>query len=127
MCSSHFLAQLIGIYLILISFAMLFQRERFKKTIGELLSSGPLLALTGNLGVIFGLLIVLVHNQWVSEWPVLITLFGWILLVQAAMRIFFPHNFIELVKAIDTKIGYTLYSWIWLIVGIYLAWMGFNY
>ena len=127
MCLSSFLAQVIGIYLLLISFAMLFQQERFKKTIAELLSSAPLLALTGSLGVILGLLIVVSHNMWVSSWQVVVTLFGWVLLLQGCMRIFFPHRFVHMVKQIDVKLGYTLFSWIWLLVGLYLIWMGFNY
>jgi hypothetical protein len=127
MCLSSFLAQVIGIYLLLISFAMLFQQERFKKTIAELLASPPLLALTGSIGVVLGLLIVVSHNMWVSSWQVVVTLFGWILLLQGCMRIFYPHRFVHMVKQIDVKLGYTLFSWIWLLVGLYLIWMGFNY
>ena len=126
MCLSFFLAQVIGIYLLLVSSAMLFQKDRFQKTIMDLLNSPPLLALTGSLGIIFGLLIVVPHNIWASSWVVLVTLFGWIMLLQGVMRVFFPHHFSKLVKRIDATIGYNLFSWVWLLIGVYLIWMGFS-
>ena len=37
-----------------------------------------------------GLAIVLVHNVWVADWRVIITLLGWLLLVRGAVRILIP-------------------------------------
>lgn len=126
MCLSIFLAQVIGCYLFLVSLAMLIQQHRFKKTMTEFLGSAPLLTFSGFISLVIGLLIVIRHNIWVSEWPVLITLVGWITLLQGLMRIFFPDAFVKMMKDLMAKTGYTLMCWIWLLVGVYLIWAGFT-
>ena len=35
--------------------------------------------------VLLGLTVVLVHNVWVWDWPVLITIFGWMVLIKAVL------------------------------------------
>lgn len=126
MCLTVFLAQLIGCFLFLVGLSMLAHQQRFKKTVNEFLSIHPLVAISGWLSVLFGLLIVISHNIWVSQWPVLITLFGWFLLLQGLLRIFFPDSFAKFVKELMAKSGYAVVSWVWLLVGLYLIWAGFS-
>jgi uncharacterized membrane protein YczE len=125
MCLSLFFAQVIGCYLFLISLAMLVHQQRFKKTMNEFLGSHALVALSGGMSLVIGLLIVISHNIWVSQWPVVVTIVGWVILLQALMRIFFPDAFVKMMKDMMAKTGYLLMSWIWLLVGIYLIWAGF--
>jgi len=126
MCLSIFLAQVIGLYLFLMSLAMLVHHQRFKKTVSDLLGNMTLITLTGGLMLIFGLLIVVDHNIWIPDWPVLITIIGWILLLQGLMRLFVPDAFIKMSKDMQGKVVYTLACWIRLFVGIYLIWAGFS-
>lgn len=122
---SIFYAQVFGLYLFLVSLAMLVHQQRAKKTMGEFLNDHSLVSLSGALGLVIGLIIVVSHNIWVSTWPVVVTVVGWIVLVQALMRIFFPETFIKLMKELMAKTGYLLMTWIWLLVGIFLIWAGF--
>lgn len=126
MCLSIFLAQVIGCYSVLVALAMLVHQVRFKKTMNEFVGSHPLIVLTGGLSIIFGLLIVVSHNIWVAMWPVLITIIGWLLLLQGILRILWPEHFAKIVKDLTAKNGYLIISWVWLIVGAYLAWVGFT-
>lgn len=126
MCLSIFLAQVIGCYLFITSLAMLSQQQRFKKVALEFLGNHALVAISGWMSLIFGLLIVVSHNVWVGEWPVVITIVGWFILLQGLMRIFFPDNFVRMMKDMLAKTGYLLMSWVWLLVGVYLIWAGFS-
>ena len=126
MCLSLFLAQVIGCYMLLISLAMLAHQQRFKKTMNEFVQNHALVVFSGGVSIVVGLLIVLSHNIWVAEWPVLITLVGWLMLLQGVMRVFFPDSFAKCMKDLMHKTGYLLMSWIGLIVGIYLVWIGFK-
>lgn len=126
MCLSIFLAQVIGVFLFLTSLAMLVHQPRFKKTISDFLSNNSLISFSGNLSLLIGLLIVVSHNIWISQWPVLITLFGWVVLLQGLMRIYFPEAFTKMMKDLLAKNGYTVWCWIWLLIGAYLIWMGFS-
>ena len=126
MCLSTYLAFVIGSYLFITSLAMLANQNRFKKVMTEFLANQPLLTLSGAMGIIFGLLIVAAHNVWVADWVLLITLIGWFTLLQGIVRMFFPSHFIKMAKELHTKVGYWLITWIWLLIGIYLIWAGFQ-
>jgi hypothetical protein len=126
MSLSIFLAQVIGLYLFLVSLAMLVHHQRFKKTAMDLTGIPLMITLTGVVMLILGLLIVVDHNIWVPDWPVVVTIIGWILLLQGLMRLFVPDAFIRMSKDMQGKMVYTLGCWVRLFVGIYLIWAGFS-
>ena len=126
MCLSLFLAQVIGCYLFLVSLAMLVHQQRFKKTMTDLLGDAMMITLSGGISLAVGLLIVVDHNVWVSDWPVLITLVGWVLLLQGLLRLFAPDAFIKLSKDMMGHVVYTLLCWVRLAIGICLIWAGFS-
>jgi hypothetical protein len=101
-------------------------QQRFKKIMTEFLGSQPMLTLTGTLGIIFGLLIVVSHNIWTSNWVVLVTLIGWFIFLQGILRLFFPATFVKWVKHLVDKTGFQVWSWMWLLIGLFLIWIGFT-
>lgn len=125
MCISVFYAQVVGLWLFLIALAMIVHHGRFKKTVTETLSNGSLMTFSGLIGLGLGLLLVVSHNIWVPAWPVIVTLFGWFLLLQGLMRVFWPEIFAKIMKDLLAGSGYTVMSWIWLLVGLYLIYAGF--
>lgn len=126
MCLSIFLAQVIGCYLFLISLTMLIHQHRFKKTTSDFLNSATLITLTGAASLAIGLLIIVDHNIWVPNWPVLITIIGWILLLKGLMSLFVPDAYVKMSRDMQGKVVYTLMCWVRLFVGIYLIWAGFS-
>lgn len=125
MCLSPFFAVVIGFYLVLVSLAVLVHPQRSRKDIAEFLSDHPLLCLSGGLSILFGLIVVASHNIWIWQWPVVITLIGWILLIQGICRILCPDHFVRWVKGIVNEKRLTSWAWMWLVVGIYLVWAAF--
>jgi hypothetical protein len=49
-----------------------------------------LVYLNGFVLLLFGFYIIRVHNLWIKDWPVFITLSGWFFTVLGVMRMFFP-------------------------------------
>jgi hypothetical protein len=125
MCISIFYAQVIGLWLFLVALAMVVHQARFKKTVMDTLTNGGLMTFIGFIALALGLLIVVSHNIWVPAWPVVITIYGWILIFQGILRIFWPESFAKIMKDLLAKSGYAIMSWVWLIVGAYLLWAGF--
>ncbi len=125
MCISIFYAQVIGLWLFFMALAMIIHQPRLKKTMLETLNNPGLMTFSGLVVLAIGLLIVISHNIWVPAWPVVVTLFGWILIVQGLLRIFWPEVFAKFMKDALAKSGYTIMSWVWLLVGLYLIWAGF--
>jgi len=105
---------------------MLVHQHRFKKTTSDLLGNAMLITLTGCIMLVVGLLIVVHHNVWTPDWPVLVTIIGWILLLQGLMRLFVPDAFIKMARDMQAKLVYTLGCWVRLFIGIYLIWAGFS-
>src|SRR5579872_1233961 len=123
---SMFVAQVLGCYFFLVSLAMLVHQQRYKKCIGEFLSSQAMVTFSGMIWLLVGLVIVTSHNIWMTEWPVVVTVIGWVLLIQALIRIFFPDSYAHMYRDLMTKVGFTLMCWIGLLVGLFLVWVGFS-
>lgn len=124
MCISIFYAQVMGLWLFIVSLAMLMHHGRFKKVFTESMSNQTHMAFSGLVSLVLGLLVVLSHNIWVPNWPVVVTIIGWVLIIQAVARLFWPESFGKMMKDIAAK-NHTAWCWFWLIVGLYLTWYGF--
>jgi hypothetical protein len=51
------------------------------------LESRPLIFIAGILTLVAGLAVINSHNLWVADWPVLITIIGWLAAIVGALRI----------------------------------------
>jgi hypothetical protein len=92
MQTSIFLARLIGPLLLIVGVGILLNQNYYRGMTKEFVASRPLFYLASIIGVVAGLAIVLVHNVWVLNWRVLITLLGWINLLRGALSILLPEQ-----------------------------------
>ena len=113
---SAYFAFVIGSYLVLINLAYLLNTSHYKKFVSDFGGSEPVTYLSGIMSLIFGLVIVTGHNVWVYSWPVLVTMVGWIALIQGAGRLIFPEHTGKYTKHLHSREGYWLISIIWLLV-----------
>jgi hypothetical protein len=126
MTTSTYLARLIGPVLVVAAVGALLNREGYKAMAQELLRSPALIYLSGVLTMLAGTAIVLAHNLWVADWPVLITVFGWLAAIGGAVRIALP----AATKAIgsrmlDSSAWMTIGSAVWLAIGALLTFVGY--
>ena len=87
MQTSIFLARLLGPLLLLPGVGLFVNQRAFRTMATEVIGSVTLVYLLGMIDFAAGLAIVLVHNVWVADWRVLITLIGWLLLIRGLIRI----------------------------------------
>lgn len=90
MQTSIFIARLIGPVMIVAGLSALLNRQRFHAMGEEFLASRGLMFLGGLMVMLGGLAIVLTHNVWTPDWRVMVTLFGWLLVIAGAIRIIEP-------------------------------------
>ncbi len=90
MQTSLFIAKLIGPLLAVMGFVVLAQPERVRQMADEFLESHALIFLSGVITLPVGLAIVNTHNVWEADWPVLITIFGWLAVLAGVARLAFP-------------------------------------
>ena len=87
---SEFLAQLFGLTMMIFALTVLLRPAIIVGALRDLKPYSFCSLMAGFIGVIGGLAIILSHNVWVRDWPVLITLFGWAALLKGITYIAFP-------------------------------------
>lgn len=124
---SIYLAQVLGLYLFIVSFGMLFNKKKLQPIVLDLLKNPPLLFVTGFLALIIGLLLVTSHNVWVMDWPVIITIIGWLSLAKGIIRFAFPHLAVKTSqKWIQNETFYYTTFIIMLLIGLELIYCGYE-
>ncbi len=88
---SIFLGRALGIYLLIISISMLLNYKVFFNTFQQWIEQPPTITLTAFISIILGILMVLVHNVWVMDWRLIITILAWLTLIKGIVRLNFPH------------------------------------
>lgn len=99
--TSVFLARLLGPYCIIIAIGVLFNRKTYYKVMEDFFKNAAVVYIGGILALLFGLLVVMVHNIWITDWAVLITIFGWSGIIKGTLIIIFPNvlsRFTEIYK-----------------------------
>ena len=90
MTTSKTIAGLIGPTLVAIAAGMLLNIGSLP-TLAEQVSRDPaLIFVSGILLFVAGLAIVRAHNRWTEEWPVLVTILGWLAILSGLARVIFP-------------------------------------
>jgi len=123
-----FLARLIGLFAIFVSLSMIVHKRVMVETTNALLRNGALLLITGMIGLVAGLAMVLSHNVWSGgALPVVVTLFGWIILIRSLILLFLSPEFkVRLFEMFHFENFFYLYAAISFVFGTYLTWAGFS-
>ena len=103
MTTSQFIAGLLGPPLMIVAAFMLFRREAFRTFIEQAAQSRPVIFLAGVMLMVAGLAMIQVHNLWVPDWRILITIFAWLTLLGGIVRILFADIFAPLVEKFGTN------------------------
>ena len=84
------IAQFLGPVMLAVSIPMMLTPASLQETTRRFLANRPLLLVSGILAMTAGLAIVNTHNLWVRDWTVIVTLFGWAMVLGGAFRIIAP-------------------------------------
>jgi hypothetical protein len=122
-----FLAKLIGSILLIVVVSMATRKEAIAATANQVIHDPGMIFLTGVLRLVGGLAIVLGHDVWTGgALPIIVTLFGWLMLVGGLMQLFTPQaKLVELYHAMRFEQRYATYVAITFLLGLYLFIAGF--
>lgn len=95
---SILIAKEIAIIYIISGIAVVIGQLNFQKIAEDLAKSPSLTLITGFIGLIVGVVLVLYHNIWVMQWTVLITIISWLFLLGGIMMIIYPKSLILMSK-----------------------------
>jgi hypothetical protein len=126
MATSIYLAKLMGPVFLVVGIGLLVNAKTYRKLAEEFLASTALIYLSGVLLMLGGVALVLAHNVWTLDWPLLITLLGWIGVIGGAGRIIVPQGLQEIRQDIvESGIALTIACVIWLAIGVVLCFFGY--
>ena len=87
MALTIWISKFLGPVILVLGMPMIFSPESLQETTKRFLADSPLVLVSGVLAMTAGLSIVNTHNVWVLDWPLIVTLFGWALVLGGASRI----------------------------------------
>ena len=126
MTTSIYLAKLMGPVFLVVGLGLLLNAKTYRKLAEEFLASIALIYLSGVLLMLGGVALVLAHNVWKLDWPLLITLLGWLGVIGGAGRIIVPQGLQEIRQDIvSSGIALTIACVIWLAIGVVLCFFGY--
>ncbi|HXJ99331.1 MULTISPECIES: hypothetical protein [Gelidibacter] len=115
---SLFLAKFWGWYLIIFFVILTFNPSRIKQ-IFEDLRDEKFLILSSLIAVIVGLLNILFHNVWETNWKLIITLIGWMSLFIGLALFIIPKQTVALLNILNIKLVQVIYILLFL-TGVFL-------
>jgi hypothetical protein len=118
---SIFFARLWGSFFVIFGLLFFITRQ-LGKTI-EMTDDKAFVISTGYITLLMGLVTVILHNIWVADWRVAITILGWSTLIKGIMKVGFPEHIHKQAQRFKKK--QWLSAIIIILLGVCLFWMSF--
>ena len=126
MATSILIAKLIGPILLVAAATMLADVKSLQEMARDFLASRALIYVTGVLAMLGGLAIVNNHNVWIADWPFIITLFGWMMIIGGAVRMALPSAVRSIGGAMMKNPTMLRVSGaLWTLIGAFLTYKGY--
>lgn len=127
MTPSTFIARIMGPLLVVMGLGTLLQTEAFRAMAQESLQSPAVIYFSGIIALTIGLVVLNVHNLWVRDWRVVITIFGWLALIGGIFRLL-ATSFVQQVglEVLTRPRGLIVGAVGQLVLGGYLAIVGYQ-
>jgi hypothetical protein len=132
MNTSRSLARLVGPILLVIgigmAFGLMMEGANYSNVLKEFIANRALIFLTGVLALLAGIAIVNVHNVWVPDWRVIVTVLGWLLVLRGIMLLVFPLTVQVFGDRVATsEAGITAGAALTFVLGAILCMMGYEH
>jgi hypothetical protein len=124
---SIILAKILGIYFLALGLAFFINTDLFKNIYKQVSRDKNFLLMGGIVAMSIGAVIVSLHNIWVWDWPLIITILGWWSLIKGFGFIANP-DFVKLFSFIDNRsfLFYKILSLVYVAVGFFLLYKGWK-
>ena len=118
---SIFFARLWGSFFIIFGLLFIITKQ-LGKTI-EMTDDKAFVISTGYITLLMGLVTVILHNIWVANWKIVITILGWSTLIKGIGKVGFPEQIHKQAQRFRKK--QFISAFFLIILGAWLLWMSF--
>ena len=125
---TFFYAQVLGIYITIVSLAMLINPAKAKALWQEAKVSKALIFFDGALAMLLGTILILTHKNWNGLGASLVSGFSWLFFIVGVMELILPHKTLIKVyeKCMAKKNVMLVVSLLILASGVYMTLFGFG-
>ena len=124
--TSVFIARIAGLCYLIMGAGFLFNRKAFQQVMEDFCKNAAVVFYGGLLALVIGVVIILTHNVWVTNWTVMITIIGWLALIKGIWIIVFPNTVSKLMQVYKKNKNLLVVNPIvMLILGAVLTFFGF--
>lgn len=121
-----FLHQLMGPIVLVGGISFLTNMKSYKDLMKRLDEWPLTVYLSGVIALSIGIAIILKHNLWGTVPEIIVSLFGWIAIIEGILIIIVPEFLVQFSKKISQTSIFTIAPPIaWLALGIYMCWIGY--
>ena len=120
------LAKVFGVYLLVISTAVLLSRKQIQASFSGVVTDPLNIYFSGAMLVLIGLLVVNLHSVWTLDYRLVITLLGWLTLAKGVGRLIWGERIIQSGMAIFNSTWYLLAIAPSFILGLWLTLEGYS-
>ncbi|MFC1576292.1 hypothetical protein ACFL3J_01330 [Candidatus Omnitrophota bacterium] len=126
MGNSIFFAKLLGPYFLIVAIGLMLNMKLYQKVMGDFVKNTALIYIGGVMALLFGLIVVLLHNVWAVSWALIITIVGWLGIIKGTWLIVFPGTVGKFTGGYLKKKGHLLpHAIVVGILGVALTVMGY--
>ena len=121
------LSKVIGLLLVITSLSFMLRRKYYATAIEEIVQARALRMMLSLIELTAGLFLIVLHTDWSSLAASIITLVGWLAVIESTLYLFMSDNaFARLVAAFNKPGWYIGGGIVGLVAGAYLALYGFG-
>lgn len=121
---SIFLAKFWGWYMLIFFFILSYNPTRINQIFDDL-KDRKFSVLVAFIAIVIGLLNIIFHNIWDSNWTIVITFIGWMALGMGLLLFILPNQTAKWIKFINVKLVQVIYVLLFM-VGLYLLNSGYQ-
>lgn len=120
------ICKFLGPLVLVLGIPMVATPRALQETTKRFLADRPLVLVSGVLAMTAGLSIVNTHDVWVADWTLIVTLFGWALVLGGASRIIAPRTVGRVGDAMMDRPAMTrMLGSFWVLLGAFLTFKGY--
>jgi len=127
MSAPVFIARLIGPVFVAVGVGVLFNLGHYAALVQEAVRSPMMIYFAGVMALATGLAMLNCYRAWTADWRVVVTVFGWLMIIGGVMRIVLPRLTAGLATAIYSgPAAMAIVGVIALVIGGYLSFEGYR-
>lgn len=119
------LAQGMGLFFVMVAIIMLVRANFYQEQLTHLKVGSSTITLAATIGLMISIALILIHNIWIWESEVLITIIAWLLLIKSLFWLSFPSCMVNCSQKLYSGWKYYAVAIVVAIVGVILMAHGF--